>query len=124
MKLLVCGGRNFVDVPKLWNYLDGFAKEQPEPGVRLVIDGASDDVTGPYKGADYWAHQWSLARNIPHVRCHAKWDAEGRAAGPIRNTEMLKRHEPDVVIAFVGGSGTADMVRKAKAAGIKTIEIN
>lgn len=122
MNILVCGGRHFTNVPVLWMWLDEFAAKQIEPGVRLVIDGASDDVAGPYKGADYWAHQWSLARNIPHVRCHAKWDAHGRAAGPIRNAEMIERCKPDCVIAFAGGAGTADMVRKARTAGLPVYE--
>lgn len=114
VRLLVCGGREFVDVPKLWRELDNFQKRAREPGVVLVIDGASDDVTGPYMGADYWAHQWALARDIPTVRQHAKWESQGKAAGPIRNQEMLERHKPNCVIAFKGGRGTANMVGLAK----------
>jgi len=30
---------------------------------------------------------------------------------------------PDLVIAFPGGRGTADMVRQARIAGVKVIEI-
>lgn len=104
--------------PQLWRWLDALREETPEPGVRLVIDGASDDVTGPYKGADYWAHQWALARGIPTVRQHAKWDEQGKAAGPIRNGEMIKRHQPDYVMAFAGGRGTNNMVEQAGRAGI------
>lgn len=123
MRVLVCGGRDFQDVPKLWSALDLLQKRTPEPGIRLVIDGASDDVTGPYVGADYWGHQWALARNIPTVRRHAQWKERGPSAGPIRNGEMLKEDSPDVVMAAPGGRGTADMVRRAKAAGVRVIEI-
>jgi hypothetical protein len=118
MRLLVCGGRDFIDVPLLWRTLDELRESTPEPGIRLVIDGASDDVTGKYKGADYWAHQWALARNIPTVRQHAKWDEEGRAAGPIRNGVMIERHRPDYVVAFHGGRGTQNMITQAERAGI------
>jgi hypothetical protein len=52
----------------------------------------------------------------------ADWNTHGKAAGPIRNRQMLKEGKPDVVLAFhedLGRSkGTADMVRAAKAAGI------
>lgn len=123
MRLLVCGGRHFADVPALWKFLDEFAKALPEPGIRLVIDGASDDVTGPYVGADYWANQWALARNIPRERFHAKWDSYGRAAGPIRNAEMIERCKPDCVIAFPGHRGTANMIYLTKHAGIKVVEV-
>lgn len=118
VRLLVCGGRYFADVQLLWRVLDAFAASLPEPGIRLVIDGASDDVAGPYWGADYWAHQWALARNYPTVRQHANWEENGRAAGPIRNGEMLALHKPTHVIAFPGGRGTLDMLRQANAAGI------
>ncbi len=107
----------------MWRELDKLAAESPEPGIRLVIEGASDDVTGPYVGADYWAHEWAKARNIPSVRVHAKWEAEGRAAGPIRNSSMLKTQAPDLVVAFCGGRGTADMVRKAETAGVAILQI-
>jgi hypothetical protein len=118
MRLLVCGGRDFKDVPLLWRALDELRASTPEPGIRLVIDGASDDVTGPYKGADYWAHQWALARDIPTIRQHAKWREQGRAAGPIRNGEMLERHKPDRLVAFAGGRGTQNMIEQAGRAGI------
>lgn len=117
MNIIVCGGRDFTDVCLLWRTLDELQASTPEPGIRLVIDGASDDVTGPYKGADYWAHQWAMARNLPTVRCHAKWQAEGKAAGPIRNGHMLE-FQPDLLVAFPGGKGTRNMIEQAARAGI------
>ena len=43
----------------------------------------------------------------------------GRSAGPIRNQAMLDEGRPDLVVAFPGHHGTADIVRRARAAGIK-----
>jgi len=52
----------------------------------------------------------------------ADWDKHGKAAGPIRNTEMIEDGRPDVVIAFTydlpSSKGTADTVKKAKKAHI------
>ena len=45
-----------------------------------------------------------------------------RGAGPVRNARMLVE-KPDLVIAFPGGPGTADMVRRARAAGVEVVEI-
>jgi hypothetical protein len=118
MRILVCGGRDFVDVPLLWRVLDRLDEDSGPQGVRLVIEGASDDVTGPYKGADYWAHQWALARGKPTIRQHADWKQYGKAAGPRRNGVMLKEHKPAWLVAFPGGRGTSDMITKAQAAGI------
>jgi hypothetical protein len=36
---------------------------------------------------------------------------------------MIDQGRPDLVVAFPGGRGTADMVRRARAAGISVIEI-
>lgn len=124
MRLLVCGGRDFVDVPLLWRTLDAMQSRLPEPGITLVIDGASDDVTGPYMGADYWAHQWALARGLTTVREHAKWSEQGKAAGPLRNREMMVRHRPDRVIAFPGKRGTANLIEQAEQRGVMVQRVN
>ena len=52
------------------------------------------------------------------VTCWADWDQFGRWTGPKRNKEMLERYGPDLVLAFEGGKGTADMVKQAQAAGV------
>ncbi len=116
MRAIVCGGRDFNDVPTLWRTLDEFDRLYD---ITLLIDGASDDVTGPYKGADYWANQWAMARNIQTVRVSADWSKFGKAAGPIRNGKMLDQGKPDCVIAFPGGRGTESMCKLAIEAGIK-----
>ncbi len=52
----------------------------------------------------------------------AQWHQYGRAAGPLRNQEMLTDAKPDLVLAFhrnlARSRGTADMVRRARAAGV------
>ena len=44
----------------------------------------------------------------------------GRAAGPIRNQKRLEE-KPELVAAFPGGKGTADMVRKGKQASPEVV---
>jgi len=53
----------------------------------------------------------------------ANWRTHGKAAGPIRNQQMLDEGRPHLVVAFPGGTGTADMVRRAKAAGVPVMEV-
>lgn len=36
---------------------------------------------------------------------------------------MLSEGRPDLVVAFPGGKGTADMVRRARAAGVETVAL-
>jgi hypothetical protein len=62
-------------------------------------------------------------QDIPCSVYMADWDGLGRKAGPIRNQRMLDEGKPDLVIAFPGGRGTADMVRRAREAGVEVVEL-
>ena len=44
-------------------------------------------------------------------------------AGHKRNQLMLETEKPDLVIAFPGTGGTADMMRRARRAGVKVINL-
>lgn len=107
MKALVCGGRNYGDREAVFAALDRLAPTS------IIHGGAT--------GADSLADEWASTTGTPCTTYYANWQVHGRAAGPIRNAEMLAEM-PDVVVAFPGGKGTADMVRQARAKGVRVIE--
>lgn len=113
IRVLVCGGREYDDAATVERVLDGINEATP---IRAIIHGNA-------RGADTLAHQWALARKIGGWACPANWSRDGRRAGPLRNQRMLG-HSPDLVVAFPGGNGTADMVKRATRAGVavRTIE--
>ena len=111
--MLVCGGRSYTDKERLWSTLNGFLQSRR---VRRVISGGA-------RGADTMAEDWAKARGIECVVFHADWAKYGRAAGPIRNQQMLDEGRPTLVVAFPDGRGTADMVRRARSAGVEVIEV-
>ncbi len=113
MKVLVCGGRDFCEGQQVVEALGPIHRHTP---FTLVIHGGA-------KGADGLAGAWARWWGIPVAEYHADWETHGRAAGPIRNQKMLDEGKPDLVVAFPGGRGTADMVRRARAAGILVIEV-
>lgn len=108
LRVLVCGGRNFANRELVNDTLFDI-----HPGVV---------ITGGAEGADRLAYDWAYPV-VPTEVYHADWDKHGAAAGPIRNQKMLDEGKPDLVVAFPGGRGTADMVRRAKKAGIPVREI-
>lgn len=112
MKILVCGGRDFSDAEMMASAL---ARVTAGKVITEVIHGAA-------RGADSLAGSWAKERGIPVRVFPANWKRDGKAAGPIRNALMLTEGKPDMVIAFPGGKGTADMVRKSEAANIHTVE--
>ena len=102
-RYLVCGGRDFADKTTLTRTLDVLIRH---PADAIVIHGGA-------RGADTMAADWAEARGA-RVQCFmADWDDQGRAAGPMRNRKMLMEGKPDVVIAFPGGKGTANMLKQA-----------
>jgi hypothetical protein len=111
--VLVCGGRNYWDGNRVWRVLNAAVDRL---GLSVVIQGGAT-------GADNLAWQWARDHGVPFETYAADWHAQGNAAGPIRNQRMIDEGRPDVVIAFPGGRGTADMVRRAEAAGIKVVRI-
>lgn len=110
MKVIVCGGRKFGDSDFLNSKLDEFHLKY---NIQTLIQGGAD-------GADYIAKQWAINNNIQVITVMADWKTHGKAAGPIRNSEMLKLN-PDFVIGFKGGAGTNNMLKQAQENNIKTI---
>ena len=110
---IICGGRDYSDSSKVAYVL---RVQIPAWAIGRIVDGAA-------RGADTLAYCWARKNGLYTKRYPADWDRYGRRAGHIRNAEMLKDAKPVVVIAFPGGYGTADMVRRAKAASVPVIEI-
>ena len=112
LRVLVCGGRDFNDALTLGSWLGGIWKKQ---GISLIIEGGA-------RGADFMAKEFAKWKGIPVETYPADWDRDGKAAGPIRNKRMLVEGKPDLVVAFKGGRGTANMVEQARKAGVMVLE--
>lgn len=76
---------------------------------------------GAARGADTLCHRWAEVQKDVTISSHpAKWGSDlGIRAGVVRNQEMLdKNPDINIVVAFQGGKGTADMVKKAEKKGL------
>lgn len=111
-RILVCGGRDWSNYTMVSGVLDGFRQEYHEKGQPIVI------VQGGAVGADFLAKRYAIEYDIPYEEFVAEWNKYGRAAGPMRNSAMLESGI-DVVVAFPGGRGTQDTVKKAEKLGIR-----
>ena len=78
---------------------------------------------GDAPGADTMAGNWANWHLIKVTRFPAEWRKYGKSAGPVRNQKMIDEGKPDLVVAFPGGNGTADMCRRAGDAGIRTLQL-
>lgn len=124
MRILVCGSRNWTDAALI------------ETALQDVVDdngiGFDDNmqslvvIHGAARGADLIAASFAKAweaqgRPISTLAFPADWRTHGKAAGMIRNRQMLTEGKPDLVLAFWDGhsKGTANMIELAKKAGVK-----
>lgn len=109
-KVAVCGGREYTNYTKVKAAFEFFLA----PGDIVIHGGA--------KGADTLAERVAIMKGYQTTRLLPNWDRYGDSAGPRRNEEIA-RMMPRMLIAFPGGRGTADMVKRAHRRGIPVIEI-
>jgi hypothetical protein len=146
LRILVCGGRDFGGIDREQQH-----HEPDHPAVRKAekeylfifnelnrisaersVHYAPDDnwlpadieiISGMAPGVDTVAVDWAVCNWCKWHEFTADWDKYGRAAGPIRNKQMLLEGKPDLVVAFPGGRGTAGMIKLAKEAGVPVLEV-
>jgi hypothetical protein len=113
IRVLVTGGRNYDNVKRVENVLDICHIRFPD--LQIIQGGA--------KGADFIAKSWAQKRNVSCVTYNADLKL-GKKAGILRNITMLDEGNPDIVLAFPGGTGTKHMIEISKKKGIKTFIFN
>lgn len=84
-------------------------------------------VLGGASGADEVARRFAVSEKVSHLVLYPDWSKYGKAAGMIRNKEMVHAslsmsHDGAVTLAaFPGGRGTANMVSMCKDRGIPVV---
>lgn len=120
-RILVCGGRDYGSedgqLDRLRRTLDAALEAARSAGKMAVI------IHGNARGADFLADQYAREKSLRVISFPADWDLHGKAAGPIRNKQMLDEGKPHAVIAFPGGAGTANMIKLAKNKGIPVLHV-
>jgi ABC-type Fe3+-hydroxamate transport system substrate-binding protein len=118
-RVLVCGGRDFHYQSIVGEIIESVLYEEfwkTNTGSRPWLQDIL--ICGMARGADLAAYSWAQKAGMPVEKYVPNWDKHGRAAGIIRNKEMLEEGKPDLVIAFPGGRGTDNMVSIALKAGV------
>ncbi len=111
--VIITGSRDWIDGSQIFYLLDAEHANSP---ITLLVQGGA-------RGADHHALRWAQANGIKCITVHADWDQHGKAAGPIRNIEMLDGFPDARVIAFPLGKsiGTRHCMREAVKRGMKVI---
>jgi hypothetical protein len=134
-RLFVTGDRNHTDRNLIWWTLDEILAERPgllvvhgacypedahDPHIPATLCVYESHLTVPEVSVDWIAHLWCVVNGLPDEPHPAQWDVHQRAAGPIRNAEIVQTGI-DACVAFPlpSSRGTWDAVRKARKAGIE-----
>ncbi len=110
--LLVTGSRSLED----WGLVKA-ELEAERPNIVIVGDCPT--------GVDAFTRVWCICQSVTCRVYKADWRKHGRAAGPLRNSEMVRRAVElgATVLAFPrGGPGTRDCIFQAKRAGLSVRE--
>lgn len=109
-RIVIAGNRGFEDYSLLEEKLDEILEAELEP-VELV--------SGHAKGADLLAERYAEENDVPIHVIKPVWKTYGRAAGPIRNRQMLDyaREATPLVVAFWDGKskGTKNTIDTASS---------
>lgn len=115
-RVIVTGARDWDEELHLHHVLDEIHAEHPD---MLLVHGACT------RGADRFADRWALLRGVPVERHPADWRAHGRAAGPMRNRQMVEAGAVLCVAFLTAASrGARGCVGMAEEAGIRSRRIH
>jgi len=109
MRILIAGGRDFNDFASLVVFMKPY---------RHLVTAV---ISGKARGADKLGEQWANLVGAVVEPYPADWEKHGKAAGPIRNKQMLDEGKPDLVVVFPGGVGSNHMATIAKKKGVEVI---
>lgn len=126
MRVIVTGSRSWTGqwgINKIYEVLDSVLNmaDTMEQGFEL-IHGACP--TGADEIANSWAQVSEVADKVMITTWPAAWDLYGKAAGPVRNEQMMTAGG-DLCLAFLraNSSGTLDAIGKARRRNIWTVVI-
>lgn len=132
MRVLICGGRKYSRWRFAFAALDQLVRDGKISTPITVIHGAA-------RGADAIAAAWAEKHAYSIDAYPADWNNIDRPgavirkrsdgskydvlAGFVRNQLIIDVGKPDLVVAFPGNTGTADMMDRATKAAIEIIKV-
>jgi hypothetical protein len=118
VRLAVTGGRSYDKRDVVWRVMNRALSKYGR--ALIVVDGmcgvdAEELRFDLRKGLDGLVFDWCVDTETPVIPMPAHWNKAGPGAGPARNARMCDL--ADMVLAFPGGTGTANCASHFSLAG-------
>jgi len=107
MRTIIAGSRTITDAAEV---------EKAIKDSGFVI---TEVLCGGAQGVDSLGAAWANTNKVPCSFYYADWKNLGKAAGPIRNSEMAAEAEALILVYDGKSRGSADMLMKAHARNLK-----
>ncbi len=111
MRVAVVGSRFYTDYDYMKASLDAIGGADK---INVIISGGA-------RGADSLGERYARENGIEFVLFAADWNKHGKAAGPIRNKQLIEEGKPELVVAFNPGKGTKDTISRAEQNNIEVV---
>jgi len=113
MTLAIVGSRSFIDYSLGYLTTDEFVSELKESNI--IVDSV---VSGGANGADKFGRQFARSRRMGYKEHPEDWHNYGKAAGMIRNKDII--NDADCAIVFWDGvsKGTKNIIEHIMSKGI------
>lgn len=111
MRVIIAGSRHIINA----SLVEDAIKESGFD-ISYLINGCCPT------GVDALAMAWGVRHGVPTLAMPARWDEEGRSAGPKRNARMAAEAEALILVWDGKSRGSASMLYEAKMRGLKIYE--
>lgn len=107
MKLAIVGSRtlDWIDLPKL-------IERHQSSEFTIPWDAVTEIVSGGANGIDAAAAAVAMVKCLPFKVFAADWNKHGKAAGPIRNSQIVEYSDACLAVWDGKSSGTRDTMQK------------
>lgn len=110
MKVIIAGSRHYP--PELATQLVQQAIKNSGYTITHLINGTA-------KGIDQAAARWAKQNNIPTINYPPNWKEHGKAAGPIRNQQMVNNADALILIWDGQSKGSKNILQQAQNKRLK-----
>ena len=119
-RIAIVGTRTFADYSLIKETLTQVASRMPRSSIEIVSGGA--------EGADALAKEFAFRNHLKYTEFPADWTKHGKAAGPIRNKQIVEyiKEANGLIIAFWDGEsrGTKNTINRAANAGVRYLVVH